>query len=63
MGEGSTVQEMAAATGQGEKTVRRFLKGFQLDGRLEVVMVRRLALDGRLRQVPGYRIKPKKKAA
>ncbi len=61
MGEAPTVGELARGTGQSEHTVRRALKEMQDAGRLEVVRVRRLALDGVERQVPGYRIKAKAK--
>ena len=58
-----TAGELAAATGQGIQRVREALKGLLDAGRLEVVVMRRPALDGRMRVVPGYRMKAKAKRA
>lgn len=62
VGEAPTVGELAVGTGQSVPTVRRALRDMQAAGRLEVLRVRRLALDGVERQVPGYRIKAAPKA-
>ena len=63
VGEAPTVGELAHGTGQSVPTVRRVLKEMHTAGRLEVLRVKRMALDGVERQVPGYRIKPAAKKA
>lgn len=55
-GEAATVQEMAEATGQTLGMIRKGLHQLHAAGRLTVVTVRRRSLDGRMQQVPGYRL-------
>jgi len=62
-GDAPTVGELAAATGRNVQVVRASLKALLDAGRLEVVTMRRPALDGRMRVVPGYRMKAKAKRA
>ena len=58
-----TSLELQAATGLAERKLRRALAAVQAEGRLEVVMVRRVDLAGRVQSVPGYRLKKAKRAA
>ncbi len=62
-GEGHTGPELAQMMGCTALRCRQALLAFQQQGRLEVVTIKRTALDGRQMTLRGYRIKPKKKAA
>ena len=54
---GKTVQDIVAETGWGTTVVRKNLANLQRQGRLEVVRVKRPALDGRQCSVPAYRMR------
>ena len=56
-GDGKTVQDIVAETGWGTTVVRKNLANLQRQGRLEVVRVKRPALDGRQCSVPAYRMR------
>jgi hypothetical protein len=56
--EASTVQDLVEKTGWGRTKVTGTLGRMAKAGRLEVVRVRRLALDGRIASLPAYRLKP-----
>lgn len=57
----ATVAEMQTATGMSATKVRQALKRFQVEGRLSVVSVTRLGIDGTNRRSPAYTIRPAKK--
>lgn len=52
-----TVKELADATGRADLFVRRNIKALLGAGKMEVVKVRRPAIDGSLRVLPAYRLK------
>ncbi len=59
-----TVVEICEATSCGREVTCRKLNRLKTANLIEVVSLRREALDGRMRVVPGYRfLKPKKKRA
>jgi alkylated DNA nucleotide flippase Atl1 len=53
-----TLNEIAAASGIGERRVHRALLAFKAEGRLSVHRVTREGIDGRRTSVPGYTITP-----
>ena len=53
-----TVQEICEIMGCGATATRKALIAMQKAGRLEVIRVRRVALDGRTCSTPAYRVKP-----
>ena len=53
---GMTTKELAAELGWSDERVRERLRDLKTAGRIEVVMVRRTILDGRLTVLPGYRM-------
>ena len=53
---GMTTKELAAALDWHEDKVRSHLRELKAAGRIEVVAVRREILDGRISNVPGYRM-------
>ena len=58
-GEGaSTVQDLVAKTGWGRTKVTATLGLLAKAGRLDVLRVRRPALDGRIASLPAYRLRP-----
>ena len=58
-GQGTTVQEIAEATGHSCGLVRSGPQRIAREGRLVVAKVGRPSIDGRMFQVPAYRIKAK----
>jgi DNA-binding Lrp family transcriptional regulator len=52
-----TVLEIAEKEGMSIATVRRGMKRLIGQGKATCVHVRRVAMDGRLQRVPGYRIR------
>lgn len=60
------VEEVVAATGRNEKTVKRWLHALKAAGRLELVPITIIRLDGKSQPTTGYRITkaaPAKRAA
>lgn len=55
--EAATTPEIAAAAGKPDLVIRAELRKLFAEGRLEVVRVPRLCLDGTTRRVPAYRVK------
>jgi hypothetical protein len=53
-----TISEMMAATGLGEKRMRRALAALKATGRLQAHSVPRESLDGRPIRVPAFTILP-----
>lgn len=56
-GDAMTMAEIVEATRLPEERVRKMLKQMMIKGQLECVWVPRLALDGRYRRVPAYRLR------
>ncbi len=52
-----TVQEMAATIGRAERFVRDNVRKLIAEGRVELVRVKRPAIDGRIQSLPAYRIR------
>lgn len=61
----ATKNEIVAASGLSEGMVTQRLMGLKREGRLEVVRVKREAIDGNMRSAPAYRVLPvaRKKAS
>lgn len=53
-----TMLELCEAAGWHVDRGRAEVKKLMLAGKLDVVRVKRLAIDGAMRQSPGYRLKP-----
>lgn len=51
-----TVAEMAACTNRGEKYVRDNIRKLLAEGKAELVRIPRTAIDGRLQNLPAYRL-------
>lgn len=58
-----TVVEMAARTGRGEKYVRDNIRKLMSEGRAEMVRIPRAAIDGRMQNLPAYRLVKPDRAA
>lgn len=58
-----TVAEMATRTNRGEKYVRDNIRKMLAEGRAELVRIPRTAIDGRLQNLPAYRLVKPDRAA
>lgn len=58
-----TVAEMAARTNRCEKYVRDNIRKMLAEGRAELVRIPRTAIDGRLQNLPAYRLVKPDRAA